>query len=326
MLETALAARLQTRGSVGTCVALKSGVMRLSEIITVYLAAAAPVGVIYFLRQSSAHRTRTLLGAFVAAIVWPLALVAFRLERTRSLKTPGDAEREGASVNRQGEERIERAQRGLLSALARVEDASEQYATGDENFRQMMFNARSGLERYVGLALAAAEADAEAAPTKREVELCRVAGRAGADLELAGRCIHRRNVRRLVEHQERARLELLHAFAELRDLSAPHRAGEEKENRTAARRLSESIIETYARAIELLSTLEDRPGTLGVARLLDAECARLRRLELSVSKQAGAESAEGELCSTLPEPHSPRREPHRPLLHLSQTTPTSTRG
>ena len=51
--------------------------MRLSELITVYLAAAAPVGVAYFLRRpDNARPFAHLLRAAAAALVWPLTLCA----------------------------------------------------------------------------------------------------------------------------------------------------------------------------------------------------------------------------------------------------------
>src|SRR5437588_396514 len=62
-------------------------------------------------------------------------------------------------------------------------------------------------------------AKAAAAPTPRELELCRIAGRAGDDLLAAGRCVHRRNVTRLLAHRERSRSELVHALADVRDLA-----------------------------------------------------------------------------------------------------------
>lgn len=309
--------------------------MRLSEIITIYLAAAAPVGVIYFLRsQMNAERhARALVRATGAALIWPLTLLAFRLEhfgRRGARRASVEAE-----SDRPDEGKAERVKRTLLAALCRVEDLSEQYEqsqpeTEGETMRQALFCARSSVERYVGLALAAAGTDARAEASARELELPRIAGRAGDDLRLAGRCIHRRNVRRLLEHHERARAELLHALADLREAS-PLRLSEIETGATANAdadlRLSEAILQAYACAVELLSTLEDRRAAMSVARLLDAECARLRRVESSNSRHAHARPAGGETCTTRPEPHSQLNARHTPALpRLPQTTPTSTRA
>ncbi|HKP71570.1 MAG TPA: hypothetical protein VJT82_01450, partial [Pyrinomonadaceae bacterium] len=58
-------------------VALSNRAMRLSELVIIYLAAAAPFGVTYFLRQP-AHvpRTRVLFAAASTALLWPLALLS----------------------------------------------------------------------------------------------------------------------------------------------------------------------------------------------------------------------------------------------------------
>jgi hypothetical protein len=101
---------------------------------------------------------------------------------------------------------VERAKRETISVLCRAED--EFCAAGssaDEETRRQFFAAREYAERYAGLALACDSAREEERPSEREMELCRIAGRGGGDLLLAGRCIHRRNVTRLLAHRERAR-------------------------------------------------------------------------------------------------------------------------
>ena len=111
---------------------------------------------------------------------------------------------------------------------------------------------------------------------ERETELFRLAGRKGEDLLLAGRCVRRRNIRRIVLHQARSRTGLLHALAEVREIVGLVAA---TANAGAARHLSVATLRFYASAFDLLSLLEDESAATSVARLLDAECARLRRLE-----------------------------------------------
>lgn len=295
--------------------------MRLSEIVIIYLAAAAPVGVVYFLsrRPRGARRTHALARSAAAAFAWPFTLAALWLERRRPAR---------ASVleaSRADETRAEEAQRALLAALRRAEELLEEtYGAGDERARRVTRAAREGAERYAGLALAAAGADADAPPSPRELELCRIAGRKGDDLLLAGRCLHRNNFTRLVAHRERARQEFLHALAELRDAHGGTRAVPE-ESRVSSRGslgaiLSEALLQVFARAVELFSAFDDRRAALGVARLLDAECARLRRLQTSDTEHALSRGTEGELCTARPGQPSPNLERLTPPL--TRTTPT----
>ncbi|HZB44784.1 MAG TPA: hypothetical protein VE360_06055, partial [Pyrinomonadaceae bacterium] len=108
----------------------------------------------------------------------------------------------------------------------------------------------------------------------------------GDDLLNAGRCVHRRSVSRLHAHRERARAELFHALAATRETATSRQASSAPPARA---RVAGALIRTFARAIELLSLLEDRAAVLGVARLLDAECAHLRRLETAGAASGGAE-------------------------------------
>lgn len=251
--------------------------MRLSEAITIYLAAGASFGAYNFLRaQNPASRWHTLLKAARAAILWPLAAAKILLSRLR----PGESKSIEATAGRasaQFTEKIGRAHSELLASLyGAVELAKVSSGGENENMERASRTIREAVEKYVELTLLAAEADPDAPPSEREMELCRVAGRRGDDLLLAGRCIHRRNAARLVTHQARARTELLHALAEIREIvgaAIPHM------NVSAARHLSVATLRFYGHAFNLLSLLEDENAALSTARLLDAECARLRRLE-----------------------------------------------
>jgi hypothetical protein len=275
--------------------------MRLSELAIIYLATAAPFGVAFFVRREERAEGRALALARAAwvALVWPVAAVRFLLGRG----AVEDADGAQADVRAQ---RIERAQRETVNALRDAEEAlSRAGLLAEEESRHALFAARECVERYTGLTLACAEARADAGPSERELELCRLAGRAGRDLHVAGRCVHRRNVTRLAAHRERARHELTHALAAVRELfdetaDAPDADG------IAARAVSRALLQSFARAVELLSLLEDRAAVLAAARLLDAECARLRRLEAAAPGHA---PKGGETCTT-------------PAAHRAFATPT----
>lgn len=308
--------------------------MRLSELTIIYFATAAPFGVASFLRHPArgTRRFRALSRAAGAAILWPLTALLLLLGRVG----PSADELQGGTDTQDGaldERRIERSKRELTNALREVEDVLDEAgedesdagldgvrAFGREAERFAMFAARESAERYVGLALACAGAQMDANPSERELELCRLAGGAGDDLLLAGRCIHRRNVTRLFAHRERARAELIHALAGVREATGRLHGGTARgETSAAARRASESLVRALARAFELLSLLEDEEAARRVARLLDAECARLRRLEAAdeiLPEDGGRKGAQP--CTT----RAARRAFATPLLR----TTTSRRG
>ena len=228
--------------------------MRLSEVITMYLAAGAPFGFQHFLCRRSAGRPRSLSKAVRAALLWPLAAVKILFSRAGS----GDADAAAALLN----EQIGRAQGKLLSSLYALAELAQSAPNAEgPRVERAVRAAKEAVEKYVGLTLAAAETDVAGEPAGRELELYRVAGRKGADLLLAGRCARRRNAARLAKHQARSRVELLHALASVREALGP----------APARHACEMIVRLYACALDLLSLLEDEEAAGGLARLLDSE-------------------------------------------------------
>ncbi len=308
--------------------------MRLSELTIIYFATAAPFGVASFLRQPArdARRLRALSRAAGAALLWPMTALLLLLARAGS---PAETFKEGADAQDDApdERRIERAKRALTNALREVEDVLDELGVderdgdmdgvrvvGREARRFAMFAARESAERYVGLALACAGAQRDANPSERELELCRLAGGAGDELLLAGRCIHRRNVTRLFAHRERARAEMIHALAEVREATGQLNNGTPRGevSAAAARRASETLLRALARAVELLSLLEDEEAARRVARLLDAECARLRRLEAALDEALEDARKGAQTCTT--------RAAHRAFAQPLLRTTTSRRG
>ena len=284
--------------------------MILSDLFIIYLAAAAPFGVSRFLsEQAGGARTPTaLLKGAGAALAWPftsLRRLAGRASR-RGLRS-GTPEGGGPV-----EQRVERAKRAAVNALRAVEDALEDALVfEDEAGRFALYAAREAVERYAGLALASEGASPEARPTAREMELCRIAGRGGDDLLTAGRCVHRRNVTRLVAHRERASVELLQALAAVRELAREpgesrrpaHFAGQLRAGDPA--RISEALTRALSRVAELTALLGDRATAERAARLLDAEPAQAGR----------ADGSEGEeTCTTQAVP----------TAFASSTFPTTT--
>ncbi|HYH86124.1 MAG TPA: hypothetical protein VEX60_11770 [Pyrinomonadaceae bacterium] len=259
--------------------------MLLSELAIIYLATAAPFGVSRFLNQNAqgSRSLQTFAKSVAAALAWPLTTLKFLFKNAKPRAGTSKTTDEGGAPD---EQRIEGVKRATVNAVLAVEDllVSACGLKGDAE-RHALFAARASVERYAGLALACAGLSVDAAPSERELELCRIAGRAGDDLLVAGRCVHRRNVTRLLAHRERARAELVHALADAGELahklcsaSRPFHSTEQTGGE-AARQISEALLRAFSRAIELLSLFDDRAAVVGVARLLDAEGARLRRLE-----------------------------------------------
>ena len=283
----------------GTCVANWYLGMRFSEIITVYLAAGAPFCAEHFLKHGrGANPALTLLKATCAMLIWPLSLSLDLLAGRRRAEML-EVSLEDAAMSRPLE-RVSQAKERLLSALYRIEELAREVSSPRPGLRleQETRAICESIEKYVGLTLAASAADFNGPPDEREMELCRVAGRTGDDLLLAGRCLHRRNAAQLVSHQARSRTEILHALANVREFGSLDARAASPGQTLAARYLSVAVIKFYGHAINLLSLLEDESAAKGAARLLNAECARLRRLESDILPDAAENAAEGEVCTT----------------------------
>jgi hypothetical protein len=263
--------------------------MIVSELFIIYLAAAAPFGVSRFLSEKAGgagNRPALLKGAF-AALAWPYASLKRLLARDASARQGVNESREVGAPDPQ---RVERVKRAAVGALRAVEDLLEDSrGLCGEDARHALFAARECVERYAGLALAARHASPEARPTAREMELCRIAGRGGDDLLVAGRCVHRRNVTRLVAHRGRASAELIQALAAVCDLARRAGVPEEESRAGGAGRIPEALAAALARASELPACFDDRETAAGVARLSEAVHERAAR----------AHAAEGEEpCTT----------------------------
>jgi len=277
--------------------------MRLSEFVIIYLAAAAPFGVAYVLRRRGREgwRPRSYAKAAAAALAWP-ALLALRLTR-------GADAAEGAPPPESLDEAlVERAKRETILWLRRAEDdfcASSPMA--GEEARHHFFAAREYAERYAGLALASAGARADETPSEREMELCRIAGRGGDDLLLAGLCVHRRNVTRLLAHRERARAQFERALAHLC---------------CAEGGPSGALAEALAGASALFSALGDADAAGRTARL--AAAARLRLSEPEAAP--GVRPDEGPSRPTKGERPCTTQAARGAFANPPQSTTTFTRG
>ncbi|MGH9943281.1 MAG: hypothetical protein ACRD9R_13110 [Pyrinomonadaceae bacterium] len=279
--------------------------MRLSEFITIYLAAAAPVGVSYFLNQQTrvgdTAAVRLAVKAVGVALLWPFTL-AQQLSAATPTAIPDNSQNEETSSL--DDEELDAGLRACLASLHMAEDrAHESLGERSQQVRHALLDACSSLERYVGLTRAASvvAATGEQSLTASEVELAKIAGREGADLETAGRCIRRRAMAKLRRHQANSRVELLHALAEIHEVIDRGYLAVGAE-RGHTRGFSEAILVLYERVIDLFRLLDDRAATQGAKRLLNA--ARARRHALDALDTADARSTrEGdEACPAAPIP------------------------
>ena len=176
--------------------------MRWSELITIYLAIGAPIGVSHALSRGGAvrlWRRQTLL----VVLLWPLAAIDWarrqpRFWQSSFLKMTKD---EADDPIEQKELQVLRR----LTALSRVLQPYQVVIDLEGTWQQT----RVALETYSGLTRAVYESDNNVLAEPRELELLRIAARNGTDLICAGRCINRRNAIRLKVHQKQARQDFL---------------------------------------------------------------------------------------------------------------------
>ncbi len=283
--------------------------MLLSELTTIYLAAAAPVGVAYFLRQQqqdeSDYVARNIARATGIALVWPLALILLLL-RGKSSTQADDGTTLPMTAQPGDEARLDQALRLCLDALHETEDrAQEAFAGRGEQVRHALLDACSSLERHAGLTRAVMLlVEDGATPFARELELARVAGRDSGDLQVAGRCIQRRNSARLKAHHSRARVELLHALAELHEIIDRGYLFTHADKQLALH-FSAAVLQFYVCVVELLTLLGERATAEGVGRLIDAATARVRALQSMTHRELSLTETGDELCAnTMPPRHS----------------------
>jgi len=292
--------------------------MLLSELIIIYLAAAAPFGVAAFLHHPRAvSRSRSLGRATGTALLWPLILLSRPLPGKRFFPRKPVAPEQNGSLSR--EIRIDGARRALLSALYQTEDLARDISGSNRAaIRESVGVVIASVESYVGLSLAAvAGANEEALP--RETELCRIAGREDEDdLLIAGRCHQRRHLARLKTHQAESRLELLHALAGLREVCERIRAA--TANKQAMPQLFATLLEAYTRAIEILSLFQDERAARRVARLLDAVSVSLRcneTLQTQVAPESLLQQNPAGNIAPKDEPGTSTRHPWLRSIHAA---------
>jgi hypothetical protein len=278
----------------GISVAHNEGVMRWSEAVTIYLAVGASFGVSRYLRAASGIKSRSRASAegMAVALLWPLmaaAILAARLRHSDEVVAADD-------TNARLRAKVEEAGRALLLSVNELMETGR--AVKMETMEHTLYALRDGAEQYLELADMQAWINEDGSPAAHEMELARLSGRRGRDLQLAGICAHRRNVSRLHTRHARERARLLRKLSELRDdegKSCPSQQDEASDARLL--RMSEARLRVYARAARLFSLVEDEAAARSAAQLMDAEYATLRRLKVWEEENAHATFPGEEQCT-----------------------------
>lgn len=229
--------------------------MHLSELITIYLAIGAPFGVHYFFQNKAvSHRILKSIGI---SLLWHLVIIRFFLNiKTSDENTCADSD-----------QKLDRAKRSLFATLNEIQTRLK-----SEDIEILVCIIRDNAEKYAGLAQVADSLDEKDVPSEHELETFRIDGCKGEELKTASRCTHRRNVRRIVEHRNRARKDLLHALSEIKESSSALLI-----NAADSRQTDVLLQRLYVNAIEFFTLLEDKEAVAFVTRLLGETSTRLQR-------------------------------------------------
>lgn len=247
--------------------------MKPSEAVTIYLAIGASFGAAHIMNAQRRAGLRVWTESLLWAIVWPVAALQF-LRRYQHDQSAGAFRKDAPRCAANSAERARREFEIAIEDLHRV--------TGDVVLALPARNSTLGIlqdaiARHFELRTALANLISIKEPAPLALELCRVAGRHGDELTIAASCIHRRNCARLRAHCERSAHELIHHLAALHEITEAHALT--THDSSFAHRASAARFKLYGAAVEFLSYLDDTVAVMRVARLLDAECARLRQLE-----------------------------------------------
>jgi hypothetical protein len=291
------AAGMPDVGEAGTEFAGLRFAMMWAELITIYLAIGAPVGVSRALSGRRRPLTRMVGAALWATLSWPLTAARW-LHGKRAAASVSAQTRDGSF----GPD--EPAQRAALAALTNLSLALRPL-TSTAISEQLWLQCRDALEKYAGLTSAVKKIDPAAMPAPRDMEFFRLAGHMGDDLTRAGRCLQRRNAARLRAHQIKARQEFLAALQSAQREIESARAVLPHEE-TSASYLEELWHEFLERARQLCLALDEADTAQEVTRRLAEEQTR------PVLPAVAFEN------NTPPQTEARKRppEPSLPLTHL----------
>jgi hypothetical protein len=241
--------------------------MRLTELMTIYLSIGAPFGVASFLiEKASLNHTQSLTKAMSVMFLWPIAICRLLLSSiNKSIENLSAAETVSSTE-------LNKAQTEFNKLLFELEDL-----TGKDSSRRYLLQLiRNTTEQYAETYwVFKQEFMNRDVPAKRVMELCRIDGREGKDLLLAGHCFRRRNLSRVQIRLERLEKEFLQAMTALYESVKDQRASEPY-GVTTVYRFIPTVIQLYGRAIKLFSILERKNVVHKMTELLDVSCNQMR--------------------------------------------------
>jgi hypothetical protein len=177
---------------------LVSAEMTFTEFLIIYLSIGAPFGVYFFLSRRPINWNSTFLLKTVCVVFgwcfYAVYLISRRSQNNYEANTALD------SI---GENEIEKIMRKLFAAYSEI-------SLNEKNVSFFQF--REIVERYAGLTSALHDSRES---TEFQNELFVVSGMKNQDLQLANRCLQRKNLLRLKAHQIQAGQDFLRIFENL---------------------------------------------------------------------------------------------------------------
>jgi len=235
--------------------------MRLSDIITIYLAIGAPFAV-HFILHNKEKSPKAFWKAVGVMFIFPFILIRHFL--SKRLK------REHKNHN----EKLEQTKRSAFAALNEIQDRSKGIKES-KSIERLIFVIRENVEKYSGLSLVAEQVDESDEPSKHEKEVFRISGCESGELKNAACCLHRRNVRQIISQRNRARKDLLHTLSEIEEVMDESKAL--LMDSSLSRQINEPLSRLYKNAIEVFLQIEDENAAEIVTRLMNKTLSRTEK-------------------------------------------------
>ncbi|MEJ7618258.1 MAG: hypothetical protein WKF30_15125 [Pyrinomonadaceae bacterium] len=275
--------------------------MKLTEALTIYLAVGAPFGAAQFFAARAQMKSGSFSKAIAYALFWPLVALRPGLSFTAHRETAVFSDEETQLDRRQLAGR-----RDFEAALVRVGELAQgaEHPEARRNFEVSLRTLLIAADQHFHLLVAFRRMSSEDAPIPKATELCRLAGREEEDLELAASCIHRRNTARVDARCAKSADELIEALAHFNEIAGDHHNSAVFSTLAAKLEFAQAKLTLCCLAVEMLSRLDDPAAAVRAFKLVDAACAKLRRLEgLGEDRQVNLVGS-GDEQRSLPANHS----------------------
>lgn len=163
---------------------LFSLLMNILDLIIIYLSCGSPFGVYHFIYKKHNNRTAWLESLLVVLFWIPFAIYLLHTKITNKLNNENNLNN--------------------LEEISSIQKEFEDYLPTN-NYQISLFELREVLERYKELTLVSSKMNGQ--PAKHEFEFFKINGT--KNLEVPALCLHRRNHKKLLYHQNQARKDFL---------------------------------------------------------------------------------------------------------------------